>query len=87
MFEYKILPMGSSLNFEYELGDSLDGWDFSMRKVICKSDICCRESDMRYIIETTKTDAGTRVLPITEDAKYGWWLMKLIKIFVTIIKT
>ena len=22
---------------------------------------------MRYIIETTKTDAGTRVLPITED--------------------
>ena len=30
-------------NFEYELGDSLDGWDFSMRKVICKSDICCRE--------------------------------------------
>lgn len=24
MFEYKILPMGSSLNFEYELGDSLD---------------------------------------------------------------
>ena len=23
--------------------------------------------DMRYIIETTKTDAGTRVLPITED--------------------
>ena len=67
MFEYKILPMGSSLNFEYELGDSLDGWDFSMRKVICKSDICCRESDMRYIIETTKTDAGTRVLPITED--------------------
>ena len=43
MFEYKILPMGSSLNFEYELGDSLDGWDFSMRKVICKSDICCRE--------------------------------------------
>ena len=26
-----------------------------------------RASDMRYIIETTKTDAGTRVLPITED--------------------
>ena len=26
-----------------------------------------RTSDMRYIIETTKTDAGTRVLPITED--------------------
>ena len=26
-----------------------------------------RPSDMRYIIETTKTDAGTRVLPITED--------------------
>ena len=24
-----------------------------------------RTSDMRYIIETTKTDAGTRVLPIT----------------------
>ncbi len=23
--------------------------------------------DMRYIIEITKTDAGTRVLPITED--------------------
>ncbi len=22
---------------------------------------------MRYIIETTKTDVGTRVLPITED--------------------
>ena len=43
MFEYKILPMGSSLNFEHELGDSLDRWDFSMRKVICKSDICCRE--------------------------------------------
>ena len=26
-----------------------------------------RTADMRYIIETTKTDAGTRVLPITED--------------------
>ena len=26
-----------------------------------------RTSDMRYIIETTKTDAGTRVLPIKED--------------------
>lgn len=26
-----------------------------------------RTSDMRYIIETTKTDAGTRVLPITKD--------------------
>ena len=26
-----------------------------------------RTSDMRYIIETTKADAGTRVLPITED--------------------
>ena len=26
-----------------------------------------KTSDMRYIIETTKTDAGTRVLPITED--------------------
>ena len=26
-----------------------------------------RPSDMRYIIETTKTDAGTRVLPIIED--------------------
>ena len=26
-----------------------------------------RTSDMRYIIETTKTDAGTRVLPITEN--------------------
>ena len=26
-----------------------------------------RTSDMRYIIETTKTDAGTRMLPITED--------------------
>ena len=26
-----------------------------------------RTSDMRYIIETTKTDARTRVLPITED--------------------
>ena len=26
-----------------------------------------RTLDMRYIIETTKTDAGTRVLPITED--------------------
>lgn len=26
-----------------------------------------RRSDMRYIIETTKTDDGTRVLPITED--------------------
>ena len=26
-----------------------------------------RTSDMRYIIETTKTDAGTRVLPIIED--------------------
>ena len=26
-----------------------------------------RTSDMRYIIETTKTDAGTRVLQITED--------------------
>ena len=26
-----------------------------------------RTSDMRYIIGTTKTDAGTRVLPITED--------------------
>ena len=26
-----------------------------------------RTSDMRYIIETTKTDAVTRVLPITED--------------------
>ena len=26
-----------------------------------------RTSDMRYIIETTKTDAGTRALPITED--------------------
>jgi site-specific recombinase XerC len=26
-----------------------------------------RTSDMRYIIETTKTDAGTRVFPITED--------------------
>ena len=26
-----------------------------------------RTSDMQYIIETTKMDAGTRVLPITED--------------------
>ena len=26
-----------------------------------------RTSDMQYIIETTKTDTGTRVLPITED--------------------
>ena len=26
-----------------------------------------KTSDMWYIIETTKTDAGTRVLPITED--------------------
>ena len=26
-----------------------------------------RTSDMRYIIEATKTDAGTRALPITED--------------------
>ncbi len=26
-----------------------------------------RTSDMRYIIETTKTDAGTRKIPITED--------------------
>ncbi len=26
-----------------------------------------RTSDMRYIIENTKTDAGTRKLPITED--------------------
>ena len=26
-----------------------------------------RTSDMQYIIETTKTDVGTRVLPITED--------------------
>ena len=26
-----------------------------------------RTSDMRNIIENTKTDAGTRVLPITED--------------------
>ncbi len=26
-----------------------------------------RTSDMQYIIETTQTDAGTRVLPITED--------------------
>ena len=26
-----------------------------------------RTSDMRYIVETTKTDAGTRKLPITED--------------------
>ena len=26
-----------------------------------------RKSDMRYIIKTTKRDAGTRVLPITED--------------------
>lgn len=23
----------------------------------------------------------------SKNAKYGWWLMKLIKIFVTIIKT
>ena len=29
-----------------------------------------RTSDMRYIIETTKTDAGTRVLPITEDVAH-----------------
>ena len=26
-----------------------------------------KTSDMRYIIETTKTDAGTRILPITKD--------------------
>ncbi len=26
-----------------------------------------RTSDMRYIIETTKTNAGTRKIPITED--------------------
>ena len=26
-----------------------------------------KRQDMRYIIETTKTDAGTRLLPITED--------------------
>lgn len=26
-----------------------------------------RTSDMRYVIETTKTDAGTRKLPVTED--------------------
>ena len=26
-------------------------------------------SDMRYIIETTKTDAGTRKIPITEDVE------------------
>lgn len=26
-----------------------------------------RNSDIRYIIETTKTDAGTRKIPITED--------------------
>ncbi len=26
-----------------------------------------RTSDMRYIIETTKTDAGTRKIPITDD--------------------
>lgn len=26
-----------------------------------------RTADMRYIIESTKTDAGTRVIPITED--------------------
>ena len=26
-----------------------------------------RTSDMRYIIETTKTDAGTRKIPITEE--------------------
>ena len=32
-----------------------------------KADQLQRTSDMRYIIETTKTDAGTRVLPITED--------------------
>ena len=29
-----------------------------------------RTSDMRYIIETTKTDAGTRVLQITEDCTW-----------------
>ena len=29
-----------------------------------------RTSDMRYIIETTKTDAGTRVLPITEEVAH-----------------
>jgi len=32
-----------------------------------KADQLQRTSDMRYIIETTKTDAVTRVLPITED--------------------
>ncbi len=40
MPEYKILPMGSSLNFEYELGDSLDGGDFSMRKT---NKVCIRK--------------------------------------------
>lgn len=26
-----------------------------------------RTSDMKYILDTTKTDAGTRKLPITQD--------------------
>jgi len=32
-----------------------------------------RTSDMRYIIETTKTDAGTRKIPITEDVADMFW--------------
>ena len=67
MFEYKILPMGSSLNFEYELGDSLDGWDFSMMYRISDSLQHISLLQITFLIETTKTDAGTRVLPITED--------------------
>ena len=58
-----------------EMWHDYDGTDFEEGKArICTLeevfDYVITEKghvDMRYIIETTKTDAGTRTLPITED--------------------
>lgn len=45
--------------------------DINLEKMTVKIDHQLqRTADMRYIIETTKTEAGTRILPITDDVAY-----------------
>ena len=65
-YEVVYILINTGMRISEFCGLTLKDIDFENRTVNIDHQLQ-RTSDMRYIIETTKTDAGTRVLPITED--------------------
>ena len=65
-YDEELVKMSTGMRISEFCGLTMKDIDLENRTVNIDHQLQ-RTSDMRYIIETTKTDAGTRVLPITED--------------------